>query len=148
MICIYPSYKVFSFTGPDFTKHQSNRLMEKSPACCAPQPNDQSLLKNVYRMDHMIEIYYSHKFLSFTGSDFCKRPPTRLMEKTPFGITAYCNRLPKDQLPLKNVYRMDKVIGIYLLSVRKSHVCYSAQVHSNMINLTQLSGGKFYEIVN
>ena len=73
---------------------------------------------------------------------------TRLMEKNPVGVTAFCTQKQRDQLPLKNVYRIKSVIGVYRLSRRESHICYDGQVVPNLIPIAQLSGGNYYQVVN
>ena len=89
----------------------------------------------------------SYSLLNFTDPHSCYPGATRLKEKNPVSVSAFCTQKARDQLPLRNVYRRSNVTGIYFLSARKSHLCYDVQVLPDMTNLTQLSGGKYYEIV-
>ena len=85
----------------------------------------------------------------FADAGKCQPRTTQLREKGPVGVSAFCTQKPQIRSPFNvhKVYRMKNVTGVYRLSNRESHICYNAQVFPNMINPTQLSGGKYYEIV-
>ena len=102
--------------------------------------------QNVRYFGRKILSNWCHILVSITDPYICKSGKTRLVEKSQTGITAYCTEKLEYQLPLNNVYRFDRVIGIYYLSVKESHICYDSKVLPIMTMLTSLTGGKFYEI--
>ena len=89
-------------------------------------------------------------FFSFTDTRICQPRTTRFVEKSPVGLTVFCTQKPQKMKTFSQhkVYRMNKVTGIYRLSKRELHICYNVQVLPDMTNATQLSGGKYYELVN
>ena len=86
----------------------------------------------------------------FTDTRICQPRTTHLVEKSPDGLAIFCTKKPQTMktFALQKVYRINKVTGIYRLSNRELHICYNIQVLSDMTNQAQLSGGKYYELVN
>ena len=88
-------------------------------------------------------------FIHFVDARNCQAKTIRLMEMKLVGVTVFCTQKPQNLklfLP-QPVYRIYNITGIYRPSKRESHICYDAQVFPNMINPTELNGGKYYEIV-
>ena len=85
----------------------------------------------------------------FTDARICRAQTIRMMETNQDDVTAFCTLKPQsiNSLFLWNVERINSVKGIYRLSLGESHYCYDVQVLSHMINLSELTDGKYYEIV-
>ena len=85
----------------------------------------------------------------FADTGICPSQTTRLVEKNPADVTAFCASKAQNinSFLIKNVFRINDVTGLYLLSRRELHICYNVKVLNNLIDPTQLSGGKYFEIV-
>ena len=93
----------------------------------------------------MEEIY----IFIFADTRTCQPQKTHLVEKSAVSVSAFCTEKPQILNPfqLQRIYRVDKVCGIYRMLRKESHICYEGQVLPNMTNLAQLSGGRYYELV-
>ena len=96
-------------------------------------------------MKKYCQLYVFH----FAEARICRSQSTPLIEKNMVGVTAFCTQKPQNinSFLVQNVYRMNNITGMYRLSSRESHFCYDVQVLQNMTDLTELTGGKYYEIV-